>query len=89
MSEAVTVTLDAAGRLVVPKSVREASGILPGMPLRITCREGRIEIEPLPRDVRVVDRAGFRVAEPVATSEPLTAKTVRRTREGIRKSRRR
>jgi AbrB family looped-hinge helix DNA binding protein len=81
--------LDRAGRLVVPKALRDRAGILPGMRLRIACREGRIEIEPVPREVRVVDRDGFRVAEPLAEEEPLTREAVKRVREEIRAERRR
>lgn len=88
MSIAIIVTLDHAGRLVVPKSVREEAGIVPGMPLRIMSREGRIEIEPVPREVRVVDRDGFRVAEPLVKGEPLTGRTVKRVREELRAGRR-
>ena len=41
--------MDAAGRLVVPKAIREAAGLVAGMPLAITVSEGRIEIAPAPR----------------------------------------
>jgi AbrB family looped-hinge helix DNA binding protein len=78
------VTLDEDGRLIVPKRVREEAGILPGAPLRIFCRDGRIEIEPLAREVEAVDQEGFRVAEPLAGSEPLTRKAVKRVREELR-----
>jgi AbrB family looped-hinge helix DNA binding protein len=76
-----TVTIDAAGRLVVPKSIREAAGLRPGMPLAISFRDGRIEIEPAPLEVRVVKRRGFRIAEPAAPVEELDQEAIRRTRD--------
>jgi AbrB family looped-hinge helix DNA binding protein len=38
--------MDKAGRLVLPKAIREEAGIEPGIPLRIAVRDGRVEIEP-------------------------------------------
>jgi len=83
------VTIDSAGRLVVPKSIRDAAGLVPGMPLAITFREGRIEIEPAPIEVDIVDRGGFVVAEPVAPVETLEHETVRDVRDQIRLRRKR
>ncbi len=77
-------TIDAAGRLVVPKPIRDAAGLRAGVPLEVTFRDGRIEIEPVPREVRIEDRDGFAVAEPVGSFEPLDEEVVRRTREAIR-----
>ena len=76
-----------AGRLVVPKTLRDQAGIRPGMPLQISLRDGRIEIEPLPRPVRLIDRGGFRVAEPTGRAEPLTNEAVRHTRTSQRERR--
>jgi AbrB family looped-hinge helix DNA binding protein len=44
-------TIDSAGRLVVPKEVRQQAQLEPGMPLEIRYREGCIEIEPAPLEV--------------------------------------
>jgi len=49
MRNAIQTTIDSAGRLVLPKAVRDEAGILPGMTLRITVQEGKVEIEPIPR----------------------------------------
>lgn len=81
------ITMDAAGRLVVPKAVREEAGLVPGVPLRIACRDGRVEIEPAPREIRVVDRHGFRVAEPVTSGQALTRRTVKRVTDDVRSRR--
>ncbi|HVS00605.1 MAG TPA: AbrB/MazE/SpoVT family DNA-binding domain-containing protein [Thermoanaerobaculia bacterium] len=72
------VTMDPKGRLIVPESIRKQAGILPGVPLEIRVREGRIEIEPSPRDVRLVRKGRLIVAVPSVPSQPLTAEIVER-----------
>ena len=89
MNYGTTATIDPAGRLVIPKSIREAAGLIPGMPLSITFREGRIEIEPAPLEVELVDRGGFTVAEPVTPIETLGHETVRGVKEKVRTRRKR
>ena len=75
------VTIDRAGRLVIPKEIRDAAGIEPGMPLVVTCREGRIEIEPQRRPIRIVKRGRLQVAVSVDEGEPLSNATVSAARE--------
>ena len=84
MKTAVQTTIDSAGRLVLPKAVRDEAGILPGMPLRITVHEGRVEIEPAPREVRVVRKGPLQVAFPVEQGPALTTATVERVRRELR-----
>jgi AbrB family looped-hinge helix DNA binding protein len=81
MSAPTTITIDRVGRVVIPKEIREEAGIEPGMPLEVRCREGRIEIEPRRRPVRIVKKGRLQVAESVEPGEPLTRETVRRTGE--------
>jgi AbrB family looped-hinge helix DNA binding protein len=38
-------TIDRAGRVVIPKQIREAAGLKPGVALSIEYMNGRIEIE--------------------------------------------
>jgi AbrB family looped-hinge helix DNA binding protein len=78
-------TIDGAGRLVVPKAIRELAGLEPGMQLEVSYRDGRIEIEPAPRDVRVVSRGRIRVAVPLDPSTPLDDATVSRARDELRR----
>lgn len=84
MGNAIKTTIDAAGRVVVPKAVREEAGILPGMSLRVMAREGRIEIEPVPRQIRIVQKGHLRVAVPVEEGPPLTESTVEHVRREMR-----
>jgi len=76
MGDTLQTTIDSAGRLVLPKAVREEAGILPGMTLRITVQEGKVEIEPLPREVRIVQRGPLWIAVPAEEGPPLSAATV-------------
>lgn len=87
MTTAMEVTIDASGRLVLPKAVREAAGLEAGMALAITVNDGRIEIEPAPRAVKAVRRGRLTVAVPVDTGPALSARTVRATQAAVRRER--
>jgi AbrB family looped-hinge helix DNA binding protein len=78
-------TTDAAGRVVIPKALRDALGLAPGQPLDIIARDGRLEIVPAPTPMRLVEEGEGVVA--VADSElpPLTAELVRDTLEQVRR----
>ena len=78
-------TIDRAGRLVVPKKIREEAGISAGSELTIRVADGRIEIEPAPLEVRLVKRGRLTVAVPRKRVEPLTDEIVRRTRDRLRR----
>jgi AbrB family looped-hinge helix DNA binding protein len=80
MRNTVEVNIDSAGRVVIPKAIRDQIGIVPGMALRITVEEGKIEIEPVTRKVRIVQRGPLRVAVPVEEGPPLTDEAVERVR---------
>ena len=84
MNDAIITTMDAAGRLVLPKEIRDEAQLEPGMPLRITLNDGRVEIEPAPREVRLVRKGRLTVAVPVEDGEPLSAKTVLETLNAVR-----
>lgn len=58
------------------------------MPLRIVCHDGRVEIEPLPREVRIVKKGRLHVAVPVENGDSLTNATVRETLKSVRERRR-
>jgi len=84
---AMNVTMDAAGRLVVPKQIRIEAGLRPAVPLEIRCRDGRIEIEPAARKVKRMMKGRVAVALPAETSEALAADKVRRVLRELRDSR--
>ena len=80
--------MDSAGRLVLPKEIRDQAKLEPGMPLRIVFRDGRVEIEPAPREVRVIRKGRIRVAVPVQENGVLGSNTVRETTASVRERRR-
>lgn len=63
MTEAIRTSIGTAGRLVLPKALRDAAGLTDGMPVDLRFREGRIEIVPAPLEVRVVRRGRLHVLE--------------------------
>jgi len=87
MIEAIRGSIDAAGRLVIPKSIREAAGLRPDTPLEIRYENGRVEIEPAPAEVRIEVRRGVAVAVPVGPVPPVTTEEVEAIRRAIREER--
>jgi AbrB family looped-hinge helix DNA binding protein len=77
MSDPIDIAIDKVGRLVIPKEIREEAGIEPGMPLTISCREGRIEIEPKRRPIRIEKKGRLQIAVSVEAGEPLTRAAVK------------
>jgi hypothetical protein len=55
------------------------------MELEVAYRDGRIEIEPAPREVRIVTRGKIRVAVPDQASAPLADATVTAARDELRR----
>jgi len=84
MSSPISIAIDRVGRLVIPKEIREEAGIEPGMPLEMRCREGRIEIEPRRRPVRIVKKGRLQIAESVETGPALTRDVVKRAQKRAR-----
>ena len=76
--------MDQAGRLVVPKAVREASGLAPGTRLRFRVRDGRVEIEPVPLEVSLERRGLVVVAVPQRGQAVLTAAAVEEAAADLR-----
>ena len=77
-------TIDKAGRLVVPKAVREASRLRPGTRVRFRVLSGRIEIEPIPLDVSLERHGSVVVAVPRPGRPTLTAAEVEDTTADLR-----
>lgn len=78
-------TIDNAGRVVIPKAVRDDAGLEPGTALEIEFRDGRIEIEPATVTMRVVGRGVDAVIEAQGEMPVLTAEDVRSVLERTRR----
>jgi AbrB family looped-hinge helix DNA binding protein len=79
-------TIDSAGRVVIPKPLREELGLRGGEEIEVTIRDGRIELEPSLKHVQLVERDGFLAAEiEEDESSPLTASDVRDLLERFRR----
>ena len=78
-------TIDSAGRIIVPKALRDALGLKPGQPLEIRAGDGRLEIEVAPTRMSLKRRGKGVVAVPEAELPPLTADEVRETLEKVRR----
>lgn len=78
-------TIDSAGRIVVPKRLREELGLTPGQQLELTAADGRLEIEPVATPMRL-ERKGGRLAAVTEQQMPvLTSELVRETLEKVRR----
>jgi len=80
-------TIDSAGRLVIPKAIRQEAGLKPGMVLDVQVRAGRIEIEPAPLPVKLVRKGRLLVAVAQRDIAVLKAATVEETRRALRRER--
>jgi AbrB family looped-hinge helix DNA binding protein len=76
-------TIDAAGRLVIPKPLREELGFSANVELEITAVDGHLEVA-IPSRVRI-DEGPHGVRFTAETSEPLTAEEVRELMERSRR----
>lgn len=78
-------TIDAAGRIVVPKSLRDALGLRGGESLEIVERDGRIELEPIATPMRLEGSGEDVFAVSAETLPPLTDDDVRSVIEQTRR----
>jgi AbrB family looped-hinge helix DNA binding protein len=85
MIPAMRTTIDAAGRIVVPKALREALALKPGQPLEVRAGDGRLEIEIAATPMRLRGRGKRVVAVPERKLPPLTAEQVKDTLEHVRR----
>ena len=77
-------TIDRAGRVVVPKPIREAANLRPGTEVEFRVQGGRVEIEPVPLTVSLQRRGSLVVAVPEADQPVMRAADVDETLAQLR-----
>lgn len=80
----MTSTIDKAGRIVIPKAIRDAARLKPGTRVGFRVISGRVEIEPVPLEVTLEQRGPLVVAVPSQQQPVLKASTVERTIDVVR-----
>lgn len=78
-------TIDAAGRIVVPKAMRDAMQLDAGRVVDIVFVDGRIEIELAPAEVVLEAEGDLPVLRPVDELPPLTDAEVRDALDATRR----
>jgi AbrB family looped-hinge helix DNA binding protein len=81
----MTTAIDSAGRIVVPKALRDALGLAPGQTLEITAADGRLEIAIAATAMTLKRRGKGVVSVPDTALPPLTSQQVRDTLERTRR----
>ncbi len=78
-------TIDRAGRIVIPKPLRDELGLTEGTEVEVSAWEGKLEIEVPPATMRLERRGKVTVAVPDHELPPLTATEVREALERVRR----
>jgi AbrB family looped-hinge helix DNA binding protein len=81
----MVTTIDSAGRIVVPKPLRDELGFKPGQKLELSAVDGRLEVEHPITPMRLVKRKGRLVAVADRAMPTLTSDMVRETLERTRR----
>lgn len=85
MKSAARISIDGSGRVVIPRAIREAAGVRPGIPLDVRLHDGRIEIEPASHEIEVsIGPDGLPIAVAREPLPRLEEEQVRQTLEAIR-----
>jgi len=77
-------TIDAGGRVVIPKPIRDRLGLSPGVEVELAESDGHVEMRPATSPMELVEVDGVLVARGVGLP-PLTAEIVRETIERTRR----
>ena len=78
-------TIDRAGRVVIPKAVRDQAGLAAGGEVDVHFRDGRIELEPATAPMRLVKRGQRATIEAEGEMPTLSNADVRTVLEHVRR----
>ncbi len=87
MLSTMKTTIDRAGRVVIPKRIREQAGLTPGAEIEVRYCDGHVEVEAAETEIRIEDRDGFPVAVAVGTVPVLTDAMLQRVIDEVRAER--
>ena len=85
MNSAITTTVDGAGRVVIPKSIRARLGLGPGAAVAVSEHDGVVEIRPAPIPARIVRRGRVAVITADAALSSIDDDDVRAALEATRR----
>ena len=77
-------TIDSAGRIVIPRDIRNATGLEPGTVVEVEARHGVVSIEPTAAAVKIVKRGRLHVAVAHDAQRVLAEDEVRAVRDELR-----
>lgn len=77
--------IDSAGRLIIPKPLRDRLGLVGGEQLEIVEVDGVIEIRPAPIEAEVIDTPNGPVITAESPAPSISDEDVRRTLDRIRR----
>ncbi len=78
-------TIDGAGRVVIPKALRDEAGLTAGAEVDIEFRDGRIELEATTVPMRIARRSQRATIEAEGAMPTLTGAEVRAVLERVRR----
>jgi AbrB family looped-hinge helix DNA binding protein len=81
----VRARIDAAGRVVIPKYIRDRAGLISGAEIDVRLRDGRVEIETVMAPKQLVEDDGILVVRAEDRIPPVTTDQVRDLVENLRR----
>lgn len=81
----MNTTIDKAGRVVIPKQMRDALGLAEGGEVEVVEEDGRIVISPRPAAKQLVERDGVLVCVVNEDVPALSARDVRDVLDSVRR----
>ncbi len=77
-------TIDTGGRVVIPKRVRDLAGLKPGVEVTVEYSDGKIQIQPTTKPVKMVRKGSFFVLRAPRGTPQLTVDQVNEILERVR-----
>lgn len=77
------ITIDRAGRVVIPKALREECRLVPGSELEVEAVGNEIRLRPVDRAVSLAKKGGVLVHHGSGVSEIDVVDFLRKSREGL------